>query len=556
MLSDTFDSNSNNWTVGDGKAVENGAYVWNINDRVNIYRGLPEMPNQSDFLATMDVQLVSGSTDCGMGVTFRNGLDDSSGRMTDYVFYIHNDGRWGFDIIHSPDPGIAQYGTSNAIVPRALNRIQVLAQGDQLSFFVNGKYVGQAEDDTLGLGKAGAAVWVLGPGGCEVRFDNFQVLAAPPPPILAETGKLILSDWTAGNSNKWPTGEFSVQGATGSREVVGTKYRWLTTSASDVTVVAAPVMGPLVDFDVSVDTLQLSDSEKSKYGLMFRHTDPGDEYLFMISGWGAYSISYNHDGDYQVLRFPTSSSAIKLGEVNRLRVIGAGSHFIFMINGEIVDEIDDETLSQGTVGVTAEGYDEENPDASYEFSNFVLRELAAGPTVTATPIVSGPTAAATSTVSGQATVTASPTAPVSVTPSALAMCGPVETLEDEGVAHLSPGQTPVYKNNPPTSGTHFPTWHQAGIYEEPIDVTMEVHNLEHGYVIMHYNNISAAQIQQMGDIVREDFRKVILSPFPTMAEKISLTAWNHRQICTAVDEAAIRTFIDTFRDQGPEPGAP
>lgn len=555
VLSDTFDSNSNNWEVGEGKSVEGGKYVWNINDRVNIYRGLPEIKGQTDFVASIDARLVTGSQDCGMGLTFRNGIDDFSGSMTDYIFYIQNDGRWGFDIIHSPDPGIAQYGTSNAIVPRALNRIQVIAQGSQLTFFVNGKYIGQAEDATLSVGKAGAAVWVLGPGGCEVEFDNFQVSAAPPPAILAETGQMILTDWTADNPNKWPTGEFSVQNATGSREVVGTKYMWQTTSASDVTVVAAPVMQPLVDFDVSVDALQLSDSVKSKYGLMFRHSDPGNEYMFMISGWGAYSLSYNHDGDYQVLSFPTSSSAIKVGEFNRLRVIGADSHFVFLINGEVVAEIDDETLSQGTVGITAEGYDEENPDATFEFSNFVLRELAPTPTAGVTPVVAQPTAATPNTYAS-ATLTASPTAASLSTPAAQASCGPVETKVDEGRSHLSPSETPVYKSNPPTSGTHHPVWHEAGIYDEPIDVTMEVHNLEHGYVIMHYNNISAEQVEQLGEIVRRDFRKLILAPFPSMTDKITLTAWNHIQVCTGVDGEAIQMFIDTFRDQGPETGAP
>jgi hypothetical protein len=95
--------------------------------------------------------------------------------MTDYVFYIQDDQRWGFDIIHSPDPGIAQNGTSGAIVPRALNRITVIAQGQHFTFFVNGKYVGQAQDGTLEQGKIGAAVWILGPGACQVAFDNFEV---------------------------------------------------------------------------------------------------------------------------------------------------------------------------------------------------------------------------------------------------------------------------------------------------------------------------------------------------------------------------------------------
>jgi hypothetical protein len=499
------------------------------------------MATQSDFVATIDARLVSGSEDCGMGLTYRNGLNSSLTTTNDYVFYVHNDGRWGFDIIHSPDPGIAQEGVTDAIVPRALNRLAVLAQGDTFTFFVNGKYVGQAQDDTLARGKVGAAVWMLGPGGCEVEFDNFQVRV---PPASAESqGKEILTDWTAANPHGWTTGDFAAGDATGSREIVDTKYRWEFAGASDMEAFAAPEMEPARDFDVSVDAQQLSGSQKTKYGLWVRGKEPGDGYMFGITGFGAYSVSYYQDGDYNVLSFPTPSDSVKPGEVNRLRVVGEGGHFTFYVNGDLVTEIDDETLAQGIVGVLAEAYDEDSPGATFEFSNFSLREVgeagtAASPSVNATPAA---TATATVTPTGMAD-----------TSGATASCGPILTLEDEGIEHVLPRETPMYKSNPPTSGTHHPEWHQFGIYGEPIDITKEVHNLEHGYVIMHYNGIREDEVYELGLILRSDFRKVILAPYPNMAHKITLTAWNHMQVCTAVDEAAIRAFVARFRDNGPE----
>ena len=192
VLADTFDSNSNNWTVEEGKSIENGKYHMEYERPRQHLSRFTGNCGADRFRASIDARLVGGSQDCGMGLTFRNGIDDISGGMTDYVFYIQNDGSWGFDIIHSPDPGIAQTGTSDAIVPRALNRLQVLAQGNQLTFFVNGKFVGQAEDDTLPIGKAGAAVWVLGPGGCEVEFDNFQVSTGTAPGLYNQAGKNYL----------------------------------------------------------------------------------------------------------------------------------------------------------------------------------------------------------------------------------------------------------------------------------------------------------------------------------------------------------------------------
>lgn len=371
VLSDSFDSNANNWTTGSGKSVANGKYMWDINDRVNVYRGVPEMDNLSDFAATIDARLVGGSSDCGMGLTFRNSSD--GGSTTDYVFYIHNDQRWGFDIIHSPDPGIAQNGTSDAIVPRALNRLLVIAQGRHLTFFVNGKYIGQAEDGTLTRGKIGAAVWVLGPGSCQVEFDNFQVSVPPTPTPTAQQGKILLADWTAANPNKWPTGSFQVQDASGTREIVGTKYVWKTNGYSEAEVLAAPAMAPLSDFDVSVDARQTAGSTKTKYGILFRQTDSNNEYIFSITGDGSYALSYYQDGEYHVLIFPKGSPAVSPGEVNRLRVVGSGSRFTLYVNGQDVAQVDDTTHAQGAVGVWVETYDKDNPGGSFEFSNFELR---------------------------------------------------------------------------------------------------------------------------------------------------------------------------------------
>lgn len=131
-------------------------------------------------------------------------------------------------------------------------------------------------------------------------------------------------------------------------------------------------------------------------------------------------------------------------------------------------------------------------------------------------------------------------------------CGPIGSPADEGRQHLIPGQTPSYSSNPPASGSHNPNPQPRGIYDSPIDVTAEVHSLEHGYVVIHYNNIASDQLQQLKDIVSRDPRKMILSPYPSLPSRISLTSWDHLQTCTAVDSQAIASFVAQFRDQGPE----
>ena len=141
-------------------------------------------------------------------------------------------------------------------------------------------------------------------------------------------------------------------------------------------------MEPATDFDVSVDAQQTSGGAKTHYGFIVRHTAPDSWYEFAVTGYGSFTISSTLTDEYKVLNFGTPSSAIKIGEVNHLRLIGAGSQFTFYINDEVIAIVNDETLAEGTVGVMVEAYDKENPGATFEFSNFVLREL---PTQAAAP---------------------------------------------------------------------------------------------------------------------------------------------------------------------------
>lgn len=145
------------------------------------------------------------------------------------------------------------------------------------------------------------------------------------------------------------------------------------------------------------------------------------------------------------------------------------------------------------------------------------------------------------------------TPPRTVTSTGSAQCANLQQMLDEGRGHLSPGDPiPVYKSNPPTSGTHNPTWYQAGVYDNNVDVTQLIHSLEHGYVILYYNGISQDEINQLASIQRSDSFKMIVAPYPNMPYKVALAAWARLQTCDGVNEQAIRSFTAQFRNQGPE----
>jgi len=138
---------------------------------------------------------------------------------------------------------------------------------------------------------------------------------------------------------------------------------------------------------------------------------------------------------------------------------------------------------------------------------------------------------------------------------AQAVCEPVQGFPAQGQTHIEPNQThPPYNSNPPTSGWHWSQWKGPGIFTNPQVQDQLVHDLEHGFIVIQYNNLSAAEVQKLTEFVQRDRYHMILAPYPGLPAnaRITLTAWTKLQNCSGVDEAALRAFISAYRDQGPE----
>jgi hypothetical protein len=154
----------------------------------------------------------------------------------------------------------------------------------------------------------------------------------------------------------------------------------------------------------------------------------------------------------------------------------------------------------------------------------------------------------------------SPAAPAPVTQVAQASEGPVscsqvQTFPSQGRDHIPRGQPhPEYSSNPPNSGWHWDTPQDWGIYTTQQFQEQLVHNLEHGGIVVQYNSLSAADVQRLTDLVSRDSYHMILAPYPGLpaGERVAMTAWTHLQTCTGVDPNTIQSFVNAFRDQGPE----
>ena len=141
--------------------------------------------------------------------------------------------------------------------------------------------------------------------------------------------------------------------------------------------------------------------------------------------------------------------------------------------------------------------------------------------------------------------------------------GPGIVMPDQGQDHLDAvGATvPVdyYNSTPPTSGLHALAPATCGAFDQPVPDETQVHNLEHGFVVINYHLEDQAAIDELTAIAEglpgwPAF--YILAPHREMETPIALTAWQVIQRLDAPDAEAIREFANAYRVFGPEVGVP
>lgn len=129
-----------------------------------------------------------------------------------------------------------------------------------------------------------------------------------------------------------------------------------------------------------------------------------------------------------------------------------------------------------------------------------------------------------------------------------------KTYPSQGRAHVQSLTAKVkYNSFPPTSGPHYVDPGVWGKYETPLVLVQEVHNLEHGGVILQYGDkVARGTIDKLASFYDSSPNGVLLAPLPQLGAKIALTAWTRLATCTRYDEGAFSAFRDAYRGKGPE----
>lgn len=131
----------------------------------------------------------------------------------------------------------------------------------------------------------------------------------------------------------------------------------------------------------------------------------------------------------------------------------------------------------------------------------------------------------------------------------------VKVDADYGRNHSRPGEPLMFQSDPPTSGTHWPSWTEAGFFSSPQPKEKLVHSLEHGNVVIYYDKPAAETLKTLKAWAKRfqgQWDGLVVVPKQGLGEGIILTAWAKVLHQDKFDAAAAAAFVDAFRGRGPE----
>jgi Protein of unknown function (DUF3105) len=123
----------------------------------------------------------------------------------------------------------------------------------------------------------------------------------------------------------------------------------------------------------------------------------------------------------------------------------------------------------------------------------------------------------------------------------------------QGQQHVT--GTVQYDSTPPVSGSHAASpVPLCGTYGDQIPNEQFVHTLEHGTIGILYDpeKVKVSDVRRIEEIVAGYDSHVLSMPYPTMETAIAVTSWGEMMRLDSLDAGAVREYIDTFRQKGPE----
>jgi len=183
-----------------------------------------------------------------------------------------------------------------------------------------------------------------------------------------------------------------------SEDVTDSSERFFEDGAYQIAVstadtVAWEMAGDLAyeDVLVAVDTQAVAGSADNEFGIVFRHRDDENFYVYTISSDGYYSLARLVNDEWEKLVAWKRTDAIDQSEGawNRMELLVESGAISLLVNGELLTTFVDDDSYVGGVGLLAGAYDDEGVQIAFDdfkvwdLQNLIVLKPAA--TVTRTP---------------------------------------------------------------------------------------------------------------------------------------------------------------------------
>ncbi len=402
-VSDDFAATTDFWSTSyDGETAgyyKAGAFHISINTD-NLVAWETGDVTAGDFVAEVDVSHYDGPLINEGGLLFRY-VDNANF----YLFTVSSDGyyvvkkladdEW-ITLIDWTETDAANTGS------RSANRLTVLAEGEEFTFFINDELVAEIADDSFSEGAIALVAGSLDEYEVDIAFDNFALwpldavsgpiteLPSRRTPDLPEQRSqddqpLTVEERIEAIRNDEPAfyEDFSVDsGEWDSESTDETFYDfdddvfyinvlpvdWVSYSQTDYVH---------SDFLAEADTYHSFGPTAVEYGLYFRNSDGDNYYYFGISANGQFNFWKRIDGEWSEILPWAPSDALETGAgaYNRIGVLADGAQLTLLANDVVLAEVEDDSIAAGALGVFVRTYDEE--DVEIAFDNVEVWDIAA-----------------------------------------------------------------------------------------------------------------------------------------------------------------------------------
>ncbi len=199
-----------------------------------------------------------------------------------------------------------------------------------------------------------------------------STIITPTEPIVSNKITTLFDSFD-NNNNKWSIEKSETNLSVFNEYLKEGKLYFDVLAKDSVIVNDTPLTQEFYNFEVSVDTQQISGASDADSAILFRRLDKDNYYLFSVCpGSQKYDLAVKTDGTWYELIDRKKSLNISRTGVNTLRLVADGNKFSLYINDKFLEEFIDDTISNpGLIGLAADLYNPEDK-ALFSFDNFSI----------------------------------------------------------------------------------------------------------------------------------------------------------------------------------------